>query len=82
MKWSDLKKKGSLHYKGDTVEPIDLYKGGGILWTWCIGEIIAKAYRSRLRQGDLDEHKVKIDMFKIIHHAEMIISIIEEGERA
>ena len=80
MNWIDIKKKGSSHYKGVGVEPIDLYKEGGFLWGWCIGEIIAKAYRSRLKEGELDVHKVKVDMYKIIHHAEMIISLIEEEE--
>jgi len=81
MKWSDIKKKGSSHYKGDKIEPIDLYKEGGILWTWCIGEIIAKAYRSRLREGIYNPNKIKEDMNKIIHHAEMIISVIEGEEK-
>jgi uncharacterized protein YkwD len=79
-RWDEIKKKGSSHYKGGKVEPIDLYKEGGFLWSWCIGEIIAKAYRSRLTEGDLDINKVKVDMNKIIHHAEMIISLIEEEE--
>ncbi len=90
-KWKDLKKKGNPSYKGKLVEPIDLFKEGEILWDWCIGEIIAKAYRNREIQtwdmtGDgiyivTDPTQVKKDLDEIIHHAEMIKALVEETEK-
>lgn len=85
MKWKDIKKKGNPSYKTGKVEPIDLFKDGGILWDWCIGEIIAKAYRNRGQildipgptTVDLAPHILE-DLNEIIHYAEMLKSVIEE----
>jgi hypothetical protein len=84
-KWDEIKEKGNPAYKAE-IEPIDLFKEGEILWNWCIGEIIAKAYRSRLNQftnATPVETCIRInrDMNEIIHHAEMIKAIVDEAKR-
>lgn len=83
MNWEEIKNKGSLHYKTGEVEPIDLFKAGDILWDWCIGEIIAKAYRihhNRPVIHDLAPYIAK-DLDKIIHYAEMLKVVVEEESR-
>jgi len=84
--WDDLKKKGNPIYKTGGIEPIDLYKEGGILWNWCIGEIIAKAYRNRVLLSDVtapftrpSSAKILEDLDEIIHHAEMLKVVVEEA---
>jgi hypothetical protein len=77
MRWRDLKKKGSGHYKAIGVEPIDLLKAGGILHGFAIGSIIKYAFRNRATPGSKDVVSIS-DMKKIIHYAEMLISIEEE----
>lgn len=76
MNWEDLKLQGSEHYKSNTIEPIDLYKAGGILHNFAIGSIIKYAYRNRTGVSRL--RSVIADMQKIIHYAEMVISLAEE----
>ena len=68
MDWSDIKKIGSSHYKAGDVEPIDLYRSGGMLKDFALCSIIKYAYRQKdgLRESDLD---------KIIHYAEMLKAI-------
>ena len=86
MKWSEVKREGSLYYKIGGTEPIDLFKDGRILWDWCIGEIIAKAYRNRLQaldipgptMIDLAPHITK-DLKEIKHYVEMLLAVVEEG---
>jgi hypothetical protein len=86
--WDKLKQKGSLSYKTG-VEPIDLFKAGEMIWDWCLGEIIAKAYRSREDfSWSIDEignvykvsqpGEVLKDLEEIIHHAEMLKAVINE----
>ncbi len=80
MKWSDIKKKGNVEYKGQTVEPIDLMREGGILRDFAIGNIIKYAYRNRRDVcGGLDIDKQDIE--KIIHYAEMLLADLEEEEK-
>jgi hypothetical protein len=75
MNWDELKQQGSDHYKSNSVEPIDLYKAGGILHNFAIGSIIKYAYRNRSAEVDM----ISIaDMKKIIHYAQMLIAIQEE----
>jgi hypothetical protein len=78
MTWKELKKSGSEHYKVDPnkIEPIDLYKDGGILQDFAIGSIIKYAYRNRKENGTL---KIK-DLDKIIHYAEYLKAYAEEQE--
>jgi len=65
--WIDIKQKGSDHYKHpDDVEPIDLYKSGGILRHFAIGCIVKYAFRNRA--GKINPK----DIEKIIHYTEML----------
>lgn len=88
MNWKQIKGKGNLEYKSgvNKVEPIDLFKEGGILWNWCIGEIIAKAYRLKGKENWMfisaaPLTKVVEDLDEIIHHAEMLKAVINEATR-
>lgn len=69
--WDALKKDGSSHYKSGLVEPIDLYRAGGILQPFAIGNIIKYAYRQReaISFSDCD---------KIIHYAQMLKCLATE----
>ena len=78
MKLNDLKKKGSSHYKGEKVEPIDRMKEGGILWDFARGNIIKYAYRNRWENHPLKEEIIQ-DMNKIAHYAEMIKTMEDES---
>ena len=77
MKWSDIKERGSEHYKKDSskVEPVDLYKDGGILRDFAVGCIIKYAYRNR---GQCGGPVSVADMEKICHYAQMLIVTEEE----
>lgn len=77
MKWEDIKKRGSEHYKGSgIVEPIDLLKAGGILHDKAIGDILKYAYRNR---KELVGNSISVqDMDKIIHYAEMLKILAED----
>jgi hypothetical protein len=69
--WSELKQEGSSHYKTGEVEPIDLYRAGGMLRTFALASIIKYAFRSRPEEG-IDEEKFMLNMDKIIHYAELL----------
>jgi len=85
MKWSEVKREGSPYYKIGGTEPIDLFKDGGMLWDWCIGEIVVKAYRNRSQVldlpgptvADLAPHIVE-DLKEVKHYVEMLLAVIEE----
>jgi hypothetical protein len=66
--WAEIKQGGSQHYKGDQVEPIDLYRDGGTLRHYCINSIIKYAWRNK----DGEEPVSVKDCDKIIHCAEMM----------
>lgn len=69
MNWADVKKRGSKHYKDEDVEPVDLYRSGGMLREFALCNIIKYAFRNRGR-----EEPVRIsDMEKIKHYADMLI---------
>ncbi len=70
LKWKLVKQKGSPHYKGTLVEPIDLIKEGGMLRAFAISNIIKYAYRNRPSPQPIN----KRDIDKIIHYAEMLLS--------
>jgi len=72
--WDALKKNGSGHYKSGLVEPIDLYRSGGILQPFAIGCIIKYAFRQKeaLSVSDCD---------KIIHYAEMLKCLALEKDK-
>ena len=69
--WESLKRSGADHYKTGLIEPIDLYRSGGILKHFAVGNIIKYAYRQReaISVSDLD---------KIIHYAEMLKCLSRE----
>jgi hypothetical protein len=80
-RWQELKKRGSEHYKKnpDIIEPIDLYKAGGILRDFAVGSIIKYAYRNRQETNQPINPK---DMKKISHYAEMLLALQEEEAEA
>ncbi|MEA3421669.1 MAG: DUF3310 domain-containing protein [Acidobacteriota bacterium] len=69
MNWKEIKQQGSGHYKTGDVEPIDLFKSGGILWDKVIADIIKYAYRNR---RELKEPVRLKDIEKIKHCADML----------
>ena len=74
MAWNEMKQRGSDHYKTGNVEPIDLYRAGGMLRDFAIGCIIKYAYRNRTECGP-----VKFgDMEKIKHYVDILIADTEE----
>jgi len=75
--WEELKSEGSGHYKVEGVEPMDLYRSGGILWDLAIGSIIGYAFRNREENPRAPRDVIK-DMTKIIHFAKMIYVIAKE----
>lgn len=79
MEWGDLKRRGSTHYKSGAVEPIDLYKEGGMLRDFALCSIIKYAFRNRTTQGEFTNAPINVeDIRKIIHYAEMLICLEEE----
>jgi hypothetical protein len=78
MTWEELKNRGSEHYKKEgEVEPIDLYRAGGMLRHFALSNIIKYAYRNRF----LDKPISLKDMEKIKHYADMLIVTAEKGEK-
>jgi len=74
MEAGEEMKKGSKHYKTDGAEPFDLYKSGGIMWDFCIANIIKYAFRNRRELGQPVNPK---DIEKMIHYAEELRTYIE-----
>jgi hypothetical protein len=73
ISWEYLKRNGAEHYKAGLTEPIDLFKSGGILQPFAIGNIIKYAFRQR--------EAISIsDCNKIIHYAEMLKLLAREAE--
>jgi hypothetical protein len=70
MDWNSLKEKGNPFYKSGEVEPIDLYKSGGLLRDFALASIMKYAYRNR---RDARRSLNVKDLHKIIHYAEMLI---------
>lgn len=72
--WEDVKNDGSEHYKTrGGIEPIDLYKSGGMLQDYCITAIIKYAFRNRSEARCAAEMEPK-DLKKIIHCAEILLA--------
>jgi hypothetical protein len=77
-KWEEVKKEGSEHYKNiEGIQPIDLYRGGGFLRDWVIGEIIAHAFRNRTQIRDTINTK---DFEKIAHYCRILLADFQDGE--
>jgi len=43
--------EGSAHYRTGGVEPLDLYRDGGLLWDFAVANIIKYAFRNRRELG-------------------------------
>ncbi len=79
--WQELKVEGSEHYKKgqDEVEPIDLYKSGGMFRHFALSSIIKYAFRNRELLGE--PLRIK-DLNKIIHYASLLRAMaVEEQKR-
>lgn len=63
--WDALKAQGSAHYKTGGVEPVDLYRDGGMFRHFALCSIIKYAFRNR----NADEPVKQKDMDKIIDYA-------------
>lgn len=74
--WMKVKRKGSKHYHGGGLEPIDLMRAGGLLYPFAISCIMKYAYRNR--KANRLVSVIKEDMDKIIHYAEMVKVIARE----
>jgi len=70
--WDELKKQGSEHYKvSNGVEPVDLYRSGGMFCDFALCSIIKYAFRSRCGAG-LDMPTFHKNMDKIIDFAQKL----------
>jgi len=72
--WEALKRDGADHYKRGLIEPIDLYRSGGILPHFAIGNIIKYAFRQ-------NEKLCVSDCDKIIHYAEMLKCLAQDIDK-
>lgn len=64
---------GSDHYKTGSIEPIDLYKSGGMFQDYALTSIIKYAFRNRKELNRTDYDKVILDMTKIKDLADKLI---------
>jgi hypothetical protein len=73
---------GSKHYKTGSIEPIDLYKSGGMFQDYALTSIIKYAFRNRKELNRTDYDKVILDMTKIKDLADkLLIFYGEKNER-
>ena len=70
--WQEIKQGGNEQYKTHGVEPIDLYRDGGILQDFVIGCIIKYAYRNRSQTKREPANINPNDIKKIKHYADML----------
>ena len=75
--WDDLKQHGSTHYKTGGIEPIDLYKAGGMLHDFALCSIIKYAFRSRLSLG-LDQETLEKNLDKIIDYSQKLKAALHD----
>jgi hypothetical protein len=68
--WSELKQSGSQHYKTGGVEPIDLYRAGGMFRDFALCSIIKYAFRNRNPEEPISAK----DMTKIIDYAQKLMA--------
>lgn len=74
-----LKEKGNPLYKTGKVEPIDLIRDGGMLWSFALSNIIKYAFRLRPKAGFKANEDRILDLGKILHYAEILIADAERG---
>ncbi|HOL44531.1 MAG TPA: DUF3310 domain-containing protein [Methanothrix sp.] len=72
--WETVKRRGSEHYKTGDVEPLDLFRSGGILHHFAIASIIKYAFRQRKTIS-------ASDCEKIIHYAEILMALVNDTKR-
>ena len=81
--WEEEKKQGQEHYKTGGVEPVDLYRAGGMFNDFALCSIIKYAFRSRLNQ-DIDKATLDKNLDKIIDYAMKLkaaaVVIVKEGK--
>ena len=73
--WEELKQQGSNHYKTGGVEPVDLYKAGGMFPDFALCSIIKYAFRSRCQNwvdGNINMDTFHENMNKIIDYAQKL----------
>ena len=75
--WEQAKQQGSDHYKTGDVEPMDLYKAGGMAWDKMCSDIIKYAFRSR-RLGNNPRIKIAEDLGKIKHCVQFLEALLAE----
>lgn len=68
--WNELKESGSQHYKTGGIEPVDLYKDGGMFRHFALCSIIKYAFRNR----NIEEPVSEKDMLKIVDYAQKLIA--------
>jgi hypothetical protein len=68
--WETLKQEGSQHYKTGGVEPIDLYRAGGMFRDFALCSIIKYAFRNRNPEEPISLK----DMNKIIDYAQKLMA--------
>lgn len=73
--WEEIKQGGSVHYKNNEAQMIDIYKSRGTLRPWVVNEICQHAIRN-----DGAKNISNKDMRKIIHYAMMLMSAYGDGE--
>lgn len=56
--WEELKEQGSEHYKTGGVEPVDLYRAGGLFEHFALASIIKYAFRQRFGVNEKDLNKI------------------------
>ena len=77
LDWVELKKQGSAHYKTDGgVEPVDLYRAGGMFRHFALCSIIKYAFRNR----DTENPVSMRDMDKICDYAQKLKAACGDGE--
>lgn len=69
---------GSDHYKTGSIEPIDLYKSGGMFQDYALTSIIKYAFRNRASVGVVDYKKALLDMKKIKDLADKLTIYFKE----
>mgnify|MGYP001183607194 CR=1 FL=1 len=68
--WDELKKNGSNHYFTGGVEPIDLYRSGGMFRDFALCSIIKYAFRNHNPEEPISDK----DMNKIIDYAQKLMA--------
>ena len=74
--WEELKKQGQEHYKTGGVEPVDLYRAGGMFNDFALCSIIKYAFRSR-NEEQVNQGLFINNMNKIIDYAQKLKASVE-----